>query len=137
MKPLAWALACAMLVPAPAWAQTNTAIVQGTISDFSTKAHLGAVHVRAVSRSGSVSTTSDAKGFFNLFNVPLGPVTISFTRRGYVPLSGRMCIHPGMKRVVDVRLSTDPGSGAYAHWLRSRNSSGLMQTTNATTLANC
>ena len=137
MRAFACALAMAALLPATAWAQNTAATIQGTVTDFSTKAALSGVHVRAVARSGSVSATSDAKGFFTLWNVPLGPITVSFTRDDYLRMSGRMCAHPGIKRTVDVRLSKEPGSAAYEHWLRSRNSSGLMQTTNATTLANC
>ena len=137
MRASALILALAMLAPLVASAQSTTAIVQGTITDYSSKAPLDGVHVRAVSKSGSVNATSDAKGFFTLWNVPLGPITVAFSRAGYLSMSGRMCIHPNMKRVLDIRLSTMPGSHAYEHWLRMRNSSGLMQTTNATTLANC
>ena len=137
MKASALVLAITAFLPIAASAQNTTAIVQGTISDYSTKMPLDAVHVRAVSRSGSANATSDAKGFFTLWNVPLGAITVSFERRGYVTMSGKMCMHPGMKRNLEIRLSRTPGSEAYEHYVRSRNASGLMQPANVTTLANC
>jgi hypothetical protein len=137
MRTFVLILAVAALLPVCAAAQNVSAIVQGTIQDFSSKAPLTAVHVRAVSTSGQVTATSDSKGFFTLWNVPLGQVTISFNHSGYIPMSGKMCIHPGMKRDVDIRLSKNPGSQSYEHWLKSRTASGLMQPANVTTLANC
>lgn len=131
------AAAIAALLPICAAAQNTSAIVQGTISDFSTKAPVHGVRVRAVARSGSVSATSDSKGFFTLWNVPLGPITVAFDHPGYVTLSGKMCAHPGMKRELDVRLSREPGSQAYEHFIKMRNANGLMEPANVTTLANC
>lgn len=134
-RALALALLSA-LFPLGAAAQ-QAPIVQGTVADFSTHTPLSGVRVRAVSKSGSVQAISNSKGFYTLWNAPLGPVTISFSHEDYLPLGGKLCLHPGMKRVLDIRLSKNPGTAAYEHWLKSRSGSALLQTTNATTLANC
>lgn len=136
MKSIAWAVALAVLLPIAASAQ-SAPIFQGTIRDFNTGKALAGVHVRAVSKAGDVVTTSNSEGFYTLWNVPAGPFTVSYVRAGYLTMSGRLCSHPNLKRVVDVRLSRYPGSAAYMHWLHSRQNSVLLMTTNLTPLANC
>ncbi len=137
MKTIASVAALSVLL-LPLFASAQYApIFQGTIRDFNTGQPLQGVHVRAVSKSGTVTTTTNAKGFYSLMNVPPGPVTVSYERDGYLTMSGKLCSNPNLKRTIDARLSKYPGSAAYRHWLHSRQSSVLLMTQDATYLSNC
>lgn len=61
----------------------STGSVSGTVTDASTKHALAGVTVTASSPSGRGSATTDANGFYNIYNLAPDTYTVSVTAKGY------------------------------------------------------
>jgi hypothetical protein len=73
-------VATALAGPASA---ATTGTIQGTVTDAVSKKPIPGVAVTAASPSGRASATTDANGFFNIYNLAPDTYTVSMTLRGY------------------------------------------------------
>ena len=110
MKSFLLLMVCIGLLAAPVSAD-STAIIQGTVTDSRTGKPMADVQVIAVSASGDVSSRTDAKGFYMLWDVPPGPAIIAFQREGFMLEEHLLCVYPGMTRTVDTHMHEHTGQG--------------------------
>src|SRR5579884_578853 len=103
MKPLFLLFACVLLLTAPVCAD-STAIIEGTVTDARTGKAMADVQVMAVSASGDVTSRTDQKGFYMLWDVPPGPAIIAFQREGFMLEEHLLCVYPGMTRTVSTHM---------------------------------
>jgi hypothetical protein len=82
----------------------TTGTIQGTIIDAATKKPVVGATVTAVAPSGRSSATTDAAGFYNLFNLSPDTYTVSVTLNGYRPI-----IVNGVTVVQDQTVHIDQG----------------------------
>jgi len=112
MKRLLAILTFAVLAAAaPGRADVTTAIVEGTVNDAKTGKAIPDVQVMAVTASGNVTSRTDAKGFYMLWDVPPGPAIIAFQREGFMLEEHLICIYPGLTRTVSTHLHEHTGQG--------------------------
>ena len=76
------ALFVAIALAVPASAET-TGTISGTVTDTTTKKPLAGATVTASSPSGRGTATSDASGFYNIYNLAPDTYTVSITIKGY------------------------------------------------------
>jgi carboxypeptidase family protein/TonB-dependent receptor-like protein len=76
------ALFVAIVLAGPVSAAT-TGTISGTVTDAATKKPLAGVTVTASSPSGRGTSTSDASGFYNIYNLAPDTYTVSITIKGY------------------------------------------------------
>lgn len=98
------------LVPLGAGAGA-TAILKGTVTDGRTGKPLANVQVTAVSASGNVSSRTDVKGFYTLFDVPPGPTIVAFQSEGFMLQENLLCVYPGLTRTISTQLHEHSGEG--------------------------
>ncbi len=89
----------------------STAIVEGTVTDQHTGKPVADVQVTAVSASGNVSSRTDGKGFYMLWDVPPGPAIIAFQHEGFMLEEHLLCVYPGLTRTVSAQLHEHAGEG--------------------------
>jgi len=109
MKRLLALFAFALLLSAGARADVTTAIVEGTVTDAKTGKPIADVQVMAVTASGDVTSRTDGKGFYMLWDVPPGPAIIAFQREGFMLEEHLICIYPGLARTVSTHLHEHTG----------------------------
>ena len=113
-----------------------TAIIQGTVTDYRTGKPVADVQVTAVSASGDVSSRTDSKGFYTLWNVPPGPAIVAFQREGFMLEEHLLCVYPGLRRTVDAHMHEHEGPG-YVLMSSMMHSPVFEQTTSTRYLGPC
>ncbi len=116
---LAFVFACVL----PAYAGT-TGSIAGTVTDTNNKALSGVV-VTATAPSGTLSATTDARGFYNIPNLLPDTYTVSFARSGYQaqPVAG-VVVYADQTFTVN---STMQASLRTIASVRARSASNLVQ----------
>ena len=127
-------LLAAALIPQIALASTT--IIQGTVTDEHTGKPVADVQVTAVSASGNVSSRTDSKGFYMLWDVPAGPAIIAFQREGFMLEEHLLCVYPGLTRTVSAKLHEHIGEG-YVLMSSMMNSPIFEQTTSIRYIGPC
>lgn len=135
MRRLCLLLACIGLLALPALAD-STAIIEGTVTDARTSKPLADVQVTAVSASGNVSSRTDSKGFYMLWDVPPGPAIVAFQREGFMLEEHLMCVYPGLTRTISTHMHEHTGQG-YVLMSSMMRSPILEQTTSTHYLGPC
>src|ERR1700738_1652348 len=64
-------------------AAATTGTISGTVVDAATKKPAAGVSVTAVSPSDRATATTDANGFYNIYNLAPDTYVVSFTLKGY------------------------------------------------------
>ena len=128
-------IVCIGLLAAPAWAD-STAIIEGTVTDARTGKAIPDVQVTAVSASGDVSSRTDSKGFYMLWDVPPGPTIVAFQREGFMLEEHLMCVYPGLTRTISTHMHEHTGQG-YVLMSSLMHSPILEQTTSTHYLGPC
>jgi len=115
-------LVVALLVPAAA---ATTGTISGTILDATTKKPVVGAVVTAASPSGRGTATSDANGFYNIYNLPPDTYNVSISAKGYDEV-----VVAGVTLVQDQNVRVDQGLSAHLHSIgrtQARSASNLVQ----------
>lgn len=115
---------------------SSTAIIRGTITDARSGKPVADVQVTAVSASGSVSSRTDSKGFYVLWDVPPGPAIVAFQREGFMLEEHLLCVYPGLARTLSAKMYEHQGE-AYVLMSSLMRSPILDQTTSITYMGPC
>ncbi len=119
------ALFVAIVLAGPVSAAT-TGTISGTVTDAATKKPLAGVTVTASSPSGRGTSTSDASGFYNIYNLAPDTYTVSITIKGYddVVTSGVTVVQDQNVRIDQTLARSLKTIGRVS----ARNASNLVQT---------
>ncbi|HZT13227.1 MAG TPA: carboxypeptidase regulatory-like domain-containing protein [Candidatus Baltobacteraceae bacterium] len=133
-------LLLAAFCPALALA-TGPAYIEGSVVNAQTGQPLAGVHVTLQGPAGSAAAVTDSRGFYIVWDAPVGQSRLTFSRDGFEQSAGFICLHPGSTNASPIglheRLDRQSGMDDYAQWRAFQKYATLRETTNETWLGPC
>jgi len=87
--------------PSPGGGTVKNSVLQGTVTNVSSRKALQGASVKV----GSLSATTDSKGFYRIMNIQPGNITVSVTMSGYYAKSQSVTLRSGEQRDLDFPLT--------------------------------